>query len=107
MVPSPLAKERERVATLMFYGVIVLLGYFLVRIFAPFFAPLGWAAVLAIFVFPWHERLVPRYGNARAAGLSTAVVTLLIVGPGLFVLTAFVGESRAALAQMDREALAD
>ncbi len=103
---SPLARERERVATLFFYGVVILLGYFLVRIVAPFFAPLGWAAVLAIFVYPWHERLVPRYGYARAAALSTAVVTLLIVGPGLVVLAAFVGESRAALAELDREALA-
>jgi predicted PurR-regulated permease PerM len=106
LVRSPLAKERERVATLFFYGVVLLLGYFLLRIVAPFFVPLGWAAVLAIFVYPWHEKLVPRYGHARAAALSTAVVTLLIVGPGLVVLTAFVSESRAALAELDREALA-
>lgn len=103
---SPLDIERERVATLFFYGVVLLLGYFVLRIFAPFFAPLGWAAVLAIFVYPWHERLVPRYGSGRTAGLSTAIVTLLIVGPGLLVLTAFVGESRAALAELDRDALA-
>ena len=106
MVRSPLAKERERVAAFFFYAVVILLGYFLLRIVAPFLAPLGWAAVLAIFVYPWHEKLVPRYGHARAASLSTAVVTLLIVGPGLLVLTAFVGESRAALAELDREALA-
>ena len=103
---SPLDLERERVATAFFYGVVLLLGYFILRMFAPFFAPLGWAAVLAIFVHPWHERLVPRYGNGRAAGLSTAIVTVLIVGPGLLALTAFVGESRAALAQLDRDALA-
>ena len=90
---------------LFFYGVLVLLGYLLLLILAPFFAPLGWAAVLAIFVYPWHERLVPRYGRTRAAGVSTAVVTLLILGPGLVVLTAFVNESRAALAELDREAM--
>jgi predicted PurR-regulated permease PerM len=105
-VRSPLDIERERVATVMFYGVVLLLGYGLLRIFAPFLAPLGWAAVLAIAVYPWHEKLVPRYGNSSAASLSTAVVTLLIVGPGLLVLTAFASESRAALAELDREALA-
>jgi predicted PurR-regulated permease PerM len=105
LVRSPLDIERERVATLFFYGVVLLLGYFVFRIFAPFFAPLGWAAVLAIFVYPWHEKLVPLYGHGRSAGLSTAVVTLLIVGPGLLVLTAFAGESRAALADLDRDAL--
>jgi predicted PurR-regulated permease PerM len=61
---------------------------------------------LAIFVYPWHERLVPRYGYARAAALSTVVVTLLIVGPGLIILAAFVQESRAALAAIDQDALA-
>ena len=85
---------------------MLLLGYFLLRIFAPFFAPLGWAAVLAIFVYPWHERLVMRYGNARAAALSTFIVTLLILGPGLLILTAFVRESGAALSELDRDALA-
>lgn len=106
LLPTPLATERERVATLFFYGVVLLLGYFLLRIFTPFFAPLGWAAVLAIFVYPWHEKLVRRHGNAPAAALSTLIVTLLIVGPGLLLLTAFVRESRAALAELDRDALA-
>jgi predicted PurR-regulated permease PerM len=94
------------VGTLFFYGVVLLLGYFFLRIFAPFFVPLGWAAVLAIFVYPWHERLVPRLGRARAAGLSTVIVTLLIVGPGLLMLAAFVRESRDAFSELDRNALA-
>jgi predicted PurR-regulated permease PerM len=105
-VRSPLARERERVAIISFYGVVLLLGYLFLRILTPFLAPLGWAAVLAIFIYPWHERLVPRHGNARAAALSTLVVTVLIVGPGLLILTAFVQESRAALSTVDRDAFA-
>ena len=105
-MPNPLARERERVTTFLFYVVVLLLGYFFFRILTPFLASLGWAAVLAIFVYPWHEKLVPRYGNARAAALSTAVVTALIVGPGLVILTAFVQESRAALSALDRDAIA-
>jgi predicted PurR-regulated permease PerM len=105
-VRNPLASERERVTTLLFYGVVLLLGYIFVRIVAPFFGPLGWAAVLAIFIFPWHSRVAQRYGHARAATVSTLIVSLLIVGPGLLVLTAFVQESRTALSELDREALA-
>lgn len=101
---SPLARERERVTTIFFYGVLLLLGYLFIRILTPFFAPLGWAAVLAIFIYPWYEKLVPRYGNARAAAFATLVVTLLIVGPGLVVLTAFVQESRAAVSAVDHDA---
>lgn len=103
---SPLTREHERVTTIFFYGVVLLLGYLFVRILAPFFAPLGWAAVLAIVVYPWHEQLVPRYGAPRAALISTLVVTLLIVGPGLAILTGFAQESRAALSAVDRDAFA-
>ena len=103
---SPLAREHERVTAVFFYGIVLLLGYLFLRILTPFFAPLGWAAVVAIFVYPWHEKLVPRYGNARAAALSTLVVTVLIVGPGLVILMAFVQESRAALSAVDRDAFA-
>jgi predicted PurR-regulated permease PerM len=103
---SPLIKERERITTLLFYAAVLLLGYLAVRIFAPFFAPLAWAAVLAIFVYPSHENLAARYGTVRAAAISTVVVTVVIIGPGLAILTAFVQESRAALMGLDQEALA-
>jgi predicted PurR-regulated permease PerM len=101
-----MAREQERVTTLFFYAIVLLLGYLFFRILTPFFAPLGWAAVLAIFVYPWHEKLVSRYGHVRAASLSTLVVTVLIVGPGLVILTAFLRESRAALSAVDRDAFA-
>lgn len=103
---NPLAKESDRATTVLFYGVILFIGYLFLRIVLPFLVPLGWAAVLAIFVFPWHERLVSRYGRSRGAALSTVMVTVLIVGPALVVLTAFVQESRAALATVDRDVLA-
>ena len=102
---NPLATERARVTTVFFYGVVLLLGYFLVQIFAPFVGPLGWAAVLSIFVYPFHEKLAARSGNARAAAVTTLTVTLGILGPGLVLSTAFVQESRAALTGLDREAL--
>ena len=103
---SPLTRERDRVTTAFFYGVVLLLGYWFVRILTPFFAPLGWAMVMAIFVYPWHEKLVPRFGNTAAAALSTLVVTLLIVGPGFVILTGFAQESRAALSAVDKDAFA-
>jgi predicted PurR-regulated permease PerM len=103
---NPLTRERERATTILFYGVVLFLGYLFLRLVTPFLAPLGWAAVLAIFIYPWHERLVPRYGHARAAALGTVMVTLLIVGPVLVTLTAFVQESGAALSSVDRDAFA-
>lgn len=100
-----LASERERFTSLIFYGVVLLLGYLLLRVFQPFFGPLVWAAVLAICVHPLHERLVARLGRSRSAAVSTVAVTLLIIGPGLLVLTAFAREGKAALEGVSRETL--
>lgn len=104
---SQLASERERFKTLIFYGVVLLLGYLLLRIFQPFLYSLGWAAVLAIFVYPWHARMVARLRRTRAAAVSTLIVTLVIIGPGLLVVTAFVREGRAALEGLDRQTLSE
>jgi predicted PurR-regulated permease PerM len=104
-VRSPLARERDRVTAVLLYAAVVLLGYFVYRIFEPFFVPLAWAAVLATFVYPAHQSLAGRYGTTRAALISTIVVTVVIIGPGLAILTAFVQESRAALMGLDNEAL--
>lgn len=103
--PTPLARERERFTTLIFYGVVLLLGYLLLRVFQPFFGPLGWAAVLAICVYPWNEKLATRFSRTRAAAVTTLAVTALLVGPGLAVLSAFVREARAALEGLDRDVL--
>jgi predicted PurR-regulated permease PerM len=98
--------ERQRVTALIFYAVVLLIAYLLVRIFEPFFDPLAWAAVLAICVYPWHERLLERHGRGPAAAVTTIMVTLLIVGPGLMVLTAFAREGKAAFEALDREKIA-
>ena len=101
-----LTTERERFTALIFYGVVLLLGYLLLRIFQPFFGSLGWAAVLAICVYPWHDRLVARFGRSRAAALSTIAITLVIIVPGVLVMTAFAREAKAALEAVDRETFA-
>ena len=103
--PTLLASERERFTALIFYGVVLLLGYLLLRVFQPFFGPLGWAAVLAICVYPWNEKLVSRFGRNRAATITTLAVTALIVGPGLVVLSAFVREATAAIEGLDHDVL--
>jgi predicted PurR-regulated permease PerM len=103
--PTLLASERERFTTLIFYAVVLLLGYLLLRVFQPFFSPLGWAAVLAICVEPWNEKLVSRHGRSRAAAVTTLGVAALIIGPGLIVLTAFAREATAALEGVDHDML--
>lgn len=79
------ALGRERVATALFYAALILLVWLVYLIFAPFLVPLGWAAVLVVVFHPWHARLEKRWGKARAAGLSTAAVTLIVILPAIFL----------------------
>src|SRR5271170_339296 len=69
----------DRLATVLSYGALLLLGYLVFRIFEPFLVPLAWSAVLAIFFYPLYERLASRMGPGRAALVSTLAVTFLLI----------------------------
>jgi len=80
------ATTSDRLSTVLSYGVLLLLGYLMFRIILPFFVPLAWSAVLAIFFYPVYERLHKRFPPLIAALLATLGVTLLLIIPVLLVL---------------------
>jgi predicted PurR-regulated permease PerM len=82
--------HRQRLFSVLYYGVVALLFYLAYRIFEPFLVPLGWAAVLAVCFSPLRLRLERRMGRARAAAVSTAGVALLLVIPALLLVGGFV-----------------
>ena len=75
-----------RLTTVLSYGAILLLGYLVFLIAEPFLEPLAWSAVLAIFFYPIHEKIVRRMSPTWAALTSTLGVTLLLIVPALLVL---------------------
>lgn len=87
-------------AQLIFYGGVILIGYLAFLIIAPFLVPLGWAGVLAVSVQPVFRELAPRLGRSRAAGLSVALVLLMIVLPVWLIVQALVGEGAQAVAAL-------
>lgn len=86
------AAESRRVTQLLFYGAVILLAFLVYRIVSPFLVQIGWAAVLAICVHPWHARLARRFGSNRGALLSTVIVLLLLVVPAVLVSMALISE---------------
>lgn len=76
----------DRLTTVLSYGALLLLIYLVFRIVEPFLEPLLWSAVLAIFFYPIHERILRRMAPNRAALVSTLGVTLLLIVPALVVL---------------------
>jgi predicted PurR-regulated permease PerM len=85
------ARERnittsDQLTTVLSYGAILLLGYLVYKITAPFLVPLAWSAVLAIFFYPLHQRVKKRLKPNSAAVASTLAVTVLLIVPALVVL---------------------
>jgi len=76
----------DRLTTVLSYGALLLLGYFVFLIVEPFLVPLAWSAVMAIFFSPLHERLEKRLKPTPAALVSTLGVTFLLVVPALVVM---------------------
>src|SRR5450755_4635249 len=79
-VPSPKTTS-DRLTTVLSYGTLLLLLYLVYRFTEPFFVPLAWSAVLAIFFYPLHERIEERMKPTLAALLSTVGVTLVLIAP--------------------------
>jgi predicted PurR-regulated permease PerM len=93
--PSPTANATtsDRLTTVLSYGVLLLLIYLVFRIYEPFLAALGWAAILVIFFYPMNERLARKFSARNAAVLSTLAVTILLIVPAILVTTLFVREA--------------
>jgi predicted PurR-regulated permease PerM len=80
------ATTSDQVTTVLSYGALLLLGYLVYEITAPFLVPLAWSAVLAIFFYPLHENVSKRFKPSLAATVSTLAVTFLLIVPSLVVL---------------------
>jgi predicted PurR-regulated permease PerM len=76
----------DQVTTVLSYGALLLLGFLVYAITAPFLVPLAWSAVLAIFFYPLHKRVLRCVRPAPAALISTVAVTFLLIVPSIVVL---------------------
>jgi predicted PurR-regulated permease PerM len=64
-------------------GSTLILGYVLLQFLQPFWAPLGWAAILAFMLHPLHVWLSRKLGGRAgyAAGILTGLTPFLIIAP--------------------------
>ncbi len=90
--------DRERLFVLFFFAVYFYLVYELLRILAPFFAPLLSAVMVALVVYPLHQ-LVSRWIRrpTAAAGLTTFAAVATLVVPFMSVIWLLVSESNSAV----------
>jgi predicted PurR-regulated permease PerM len=76
----------DRLTTVLSYGALLLLGYLVFLITAPFLIPLAWSAILAIFLYPVYLKLEKRFSPTWSAALCTVGVTFLLIVPVLLIL---------------------
>jgi predicted PurR-regulated permease PerM len=86
-------RPADRVTDALTWGALILLAWLVYLVVQPFLIPLGWACVLAIVTYPLHVRLSRHLANGRAAALTTAVVTVVVIVPAVAVTVAFVRET--------------
>ena len=94
------ATTSDRLTTVLSYGALLLLGYWVYAIFAPYLVPLAWSAVLAIFFYPVYLKLERRMKATWAALAATLGVTLLLIVPALVVLVYTARETLQAIAAL-------
>jgi predicted PurR-regulated permease PerM len=102
-ITTPKTTTSSQLTTVLSYGAILLLGYFVFLIVEPFLVPLAWSAVLAIFFYPLHEKVLRKMKPSAAAAMSTLAVTLLLIVPALVVLVYTAREALDATARLQSE----
>ncbi len=93
--------EEQRITSLAFYGVVLLVGYLAYRIVQPFLVEIGWAVVLAICLAPLRSRLAARLGPTRAALALTVLSLFLLILPAAGAALMLVREGPNAIAYVD------
>ena len=86
----------NRFSNVLFYGVVLVLAYLVFRVFQPFLAPLGWAAVFAVIFYSLNKRFERKWGRTQSAVLITLGVTVILIVPVLLLSAMFVREGIAA-----------
>lgn len=100
LIPTTDATTSDRLTTVLSYGAILLLGYLVFLIAEPFLEPLAWSAVLAIFFYPVHVKILRKMNPTWAAMTSTLSVTVLLIVPAIFVLVLTAREALEATARL-------
>lgn len=72
---------------------ILLLFYFLFLIFQPFITALILAGIIVVLFYPLHKKINRKIPNSLAALISTLLVFIIIIVPGLLVATGIVREA--------------
>jgi predicted PurR-regulated permease PerM len=88
---------QKRLGTVLFYGIVAILAYFVFLVFQPFLPALAWAIVIVVVSYPAYQRLALRFQPTLAALICTFGITLILIVPALLGMAAFVHQGVQAV----------
>jgi predicted PurR-regulated permease PerM len=91
-VPGMTPTSSDRFRPLLFYALVLGMGYLAFRVLQPFLAPLAWAAIFAMMFSPVHAQLRLRTSPVHAALSTTLIAALLVVAPAVLIISMLVQE---------------
>jgi len=97
--------SRDRFGQILFYALVLLLGYLTFLVLSPFLASLSWAAVFAVTFYQMHLRLQPRMSTNGAALVTTLAAAVMIVAPGVMLLSVLAREVPQMIDYVQRASL--
>ena len=74
---------QKRLGTVLFYGIVAVLEYFVFLVFQPFLPALCWAIIIVVVSYPAYVRLARRFRPTLAALICTVGVTVILIVPAL------------------------
>jgi predicted PurR-regulated permease PerM len=83
---------KDRFSRILFYVLVLVMGYLSYQVLSPFLAPLAWAAVFAMMFQGVHAELAGRIGPNRAALVATLMTAVLIVAPAVILVSVLARE---------------
>ena len=83
---------KDRFSRLLFYALVIFVGYLAYQVVSPFLGPLAWAAVFAMMFYGVQVELTARFGPNRAALVTTLLAGVLIVAPAVLLVSVLASE---------------
>jgi len=85
--------QSERLSTIIYLGIVLLLFYLFYKILNPFLITIAWAMVLSITFYPLYKLFLKYVKRSWAASLLTLLAILItIFGPFSYIVSALTGE---------------
>jgi predicted PurR-regulated permease PerM len=97
---------RDRFGRVLFYLLVLVVGYMAYLVLQPFLASLAWAAVFAMMFHPLHADLAGRIGPNKSALATTVLTGVLIVAPAVMLVSVIAREVPQVIAYVQQASLA-